>query len=399
MTNHGGSLPEGRSRSRSKRAKKKKGRHKDKEQVQNKHNRNKEKPSHFRWKCDMGIGPRGRYIVKAHLGDGTFGRVLACKDVKSGDMVAVKVVKDVKSFCENAEAEAEILREIQQLDPERQSLCVELLDTFLEPRHQFCLVFEQLGVSLRDFLKWNKNRGMFLEDAKNISRQLLQSLSTLHRIGLIHTDLKCRNVMLRDSKYVSAPHPRVMDSEGLRPLDCRIALIDFGGAVFPDDRHGGRVGTRQFRGPEVVLGLEWNESSDIWSAGCIIAMLYLGQRPFSVHENQEHLAMMERFLETQLPLAMVKQAEALAALEDEEGERPQDLSFTSEGRLAWPSGAPDRGAVERVEVLQPLSAQVCSRHCGFLRLVQGLLWLDPKQRLTAAAALRDQFFVAEQVEE
>lgn len=397
MTNHDCSCP--RRRSRSKRGKNRKGRDEFKEKIKGERGRDKDKPSHFRWKRDMGIGPNGRYLIKAHLGDGTFGRVLACKDVESGDMVAVKVVKDVKSLCENAETEAEILREIQQLDPERQSLCVELLDTFLQTRHQFCLVFEQLGVSLRDFLKWNKSQGLFLEDVKSISRQLLRSLSSLHRIGLIHTDLKCRNVMLRDSKYSLAPHPRVAGAEALRPFDCRIALIDFGGAVFPDDRHGGRVGTRQFRGPEVVLGLEWDESFDIWSAGCIVAMLYLGLRPFSVHANQEHLAMMERFLEAQLPLAMVKQAEALAALEDEEGERPQDLSFTSDGRLAWPSGAPDRGAVERVEALQPLSTQVLSRHCSFLWLVQGLLRLDPKQRSTAAAALRDQFFVAAQVEE
>ncbi|CAE7364392.1 madd-3, partial [Symbiodinium sp. CCMP2456] len=43
-----------------------------------------------------------------------------------------------------------------------------------------------------------------------------------------------------------------------------------------------RACTRQFRSPEVALGLQWDEKLDIWSAGCIIAMLYTGVRPFSV---------------------------------------------------------------------------------------------------------------------
>merc|ERR1712176_1043661 len=130
--------------------------------------------------------------------------------------------------------------------------------------------------------------------------------------GVTHTDLKCRNVMLRDSAFDLLQHPRA-EGEVCRLRRCDIALIDFGGAVFPDERHSGRIGTRQFRAPEVVIGLPWDETSDLWSAGCIIAMLYTGERPFSVHEDMEHLAMMERILEMRIPPTM-----ALDALENED---------------------------------------------------------------------------------
>merc|ERR1712232_779051 len=114
-----------------------------------------------------------------------------------------------------------------------------------------------------------------------------------------------RNLMLRDGRFDAVPHPRAPSDETRRPRNCGIVVIDFGGAVFAAERHGGSIGTRQFRAPEVVIGLDWDEKVDLWSAGCIIAMLYLGKRPFSVHEDMEHLAMMEHILETKVPPTMV----------------------------------------------------------------------------------------------
>ncbi|CAJ1331088.1 unnamed protein product, partial [Effrenium voratum] len=201
---------------------------------------------HFRWKTGQVLG--GRYRVKGHLGDGTFGRVLAAKDRETGVRVAVKVIKAAEHLRELAEEEAQVLREIEALAPAkllgRSALRVRLLDSFLEQENHFCMVFEELGVSLRDFLKRN-GRGVFLADAQEMARQLLQGLAELHHIGFIHTDLKCRNVMLRHGGHYVAPHPRET-GESMRPHDCSICLIDFGGCVHRDGACG-TAGTRQFR--------------------------------------------------------------------------------------------------------------------------------------------------------
>ncbi|CAE7249203.1 lkh1, partial [Symbiodinium sp. KB8] len=247
---------------------------------------------HFRWRKGMTLA-QGRYEVHGRLGEGTFGRVLAAKDLQTGESVAVKVGKGGDEFCEQAVEEVEILQHIQHLHPGRESFCVKFLDSFLEPPKHFCLVFERLGISLRDFLKRNSSCGLFVEDLRRIAQQLLQGLAGLHTAGILHTDLKCRNVMLNDERYCAAPHPRDPGTEALRPQDCSIRIVDFGSAIHQDETFRGRACTRQFRSPEVALGLQWDEKLDIWSAGCIIAMLYTGVRPFSVHENQEHLAMME----------------------------------------------------------------------------------------------------------
>ncbi|OLP91203.1 Dual specificity protein kinase lkh1 [Symbiodinium microadriaticum] len=139
----------------------------------------------------------------------------------------------------------------------------------------------------------------------------------LVKLGILHTDLKCRNVMLNDERYCAAPHPRDPGTEALRPQDCSIRIVDFGSAIHQDETFRGRACTRQFRSPEVALGLQWDEKLDIWSAGCIIAMLYTGVRPFSVHENQEHLAMMERLMDDRFPKHMLRTARRNRTDQDE----------------------------------------------------------------------------------
>merc|ERR1712137_113798 len=165
--------------------------------------------------------------------------------------------------------------------------------------------------------------------------------------------------MLRDGSYDVEPHPREPGTTTRRPGNCDVVLIDFGGAVFADERHGGRAGTRQFRAPEIVLGMPWDESSDIWSAGCIIAMLYLGQRPFSVHEDMEHLALMERLLEVVVPPKMALQAMASEDL-------PDGITFDDHGCLRWPEAAPEEDAIDRVKALRPLREQIAEADNRYL---------------------------------
>lgn len=61
-----------------------------------------------------------------------------------------------------------------------------------------------------------------------------------------------------------------------RPL----AVIDFGGATFDGDYKSSLINTRQYRAPEVILGLGWSLPSDMWSVGCILMELYTGELLF-----------------------------------------------------------------------------------------------------------------------
>lgn len=331
------------------------------------------------------LGPRKRYFVRRLLGEGTFGRVLSCVDTAKKAAVAVKVVKGVKRYCEYAEAEAEVLREIARCDPGKQSRCVELLDAFLHPMHHYCLVFERLGVSLHEFMLKDCTHGLLVADVQRIAQQLLQCLCFLHGLQLTHTDLKCRNVMLRDARYELVPLPRAAKGQVKvrKPVNLELVVIDFGGALFAAERGDGKIGTRHYRAPEVVLGLPWDEKVDCWAAGCLIALAYLGHRPIGASEDFEQLALMERVLGAEFPRPMAR--EALS-----KGTVPTGNMFNKAGRLEWPKRALDAEAVARVELVQPLRQKVREQHHAVLELLEGLLQMDPRRRLSAESAADQQ---------
>eukprot|EP00928_Gymnodinium_smaydae_P021756 TRINITY_DN18524_c0_g1_i1.p1 TRINITY_DN18524_c0_g1~~TRINITY_DN18524_c0_g1_i1.p1 ORF type:complete len:576 (+),score=111.45 TRINITY_DN18524_c0_g1_i1:58-1728(+) len=349
---------------------------------------------HFAWEIGMKLGSSGRYAVQRSIGEGSFGRVLQCTDRTTGDTVAVKIVKNLKRYCEHAQAEAEILREIARRDPKRQSRCVQLLDRFLHVGFHYCLVFEMLGWTLRDLLKASDNTGLLVRDIRLIGLQLLQCLAFLHNVGFTHTDLKCTNVMLRDMQSDVVPLPRSTSGETTRtPSKCEISLIDFGSAVFKDEsRRRSNVGARHYRAPEVLLDLPWDEKVDLWSTGCVLLNLYIGARPFPLLDRTEHLVAMERVLGSTLPSAMGK-----AALSAATGP-PMGLNLDERGRLAWPGDAGVQ-AIERVERCAPLADQLAPQHLSLVRLLTELLRLDPKRRITAKEALLQPFFLSEIISE
>eukprot|EP00811_Abedinium_folium_P033303 NODE_6276_length_1686_cov_5.770366.p1 GENE.NODE_6276_length_1686_cov_5.770366~~NODE_6276_length_1686_cov_5.770366.p1 ORF type:complete len:406 (+),score=143.64 NODE_6276_length_1686_cov_5.770366:148-1365(+) len=336
------------------------------------------------------LGLERRYVVRRLLDDGTFGRVLSCADTVKREVVAVKVVKAVRRYCELAEAEAEVLREIARCDPGRQSHCVQIRDVFLQSSLHYCLVFERLGVNLHDFMLKDCTHGLLAGDVYNLTRQLLQCLSFLHGLGITHTDLRCRNVMFRDPHFELAPLPRgPAGTQARRPRNGEIVVVDFGGALFAQERGDGRIGMRHYRAPEVVLGLVWNEKVDLWAAGCISALAYFGARPFAADSDFEQLALMECVVAAELPRPMARKARS-------RGRLPAGVMIANNGRLDWP---PDVAAMDtaeavaavvdakaRVERTRPLREAIRTQHAPLLELLEGVLRLDPARRLSAEAA-------------
>ena len=169
-----------------------------------------------------------------------------------------------------------------------------------------CIGTEKLGRSLYEFIKKNRYRGFQLPAVRQFGFQILQAVAFCHSIGLIHTDLKPENVLLAHSEYSTAAYKGWSDYRVPRSLEIR--LIDFGGATFDVDHHSRIINTRQYRAPEVLLGLGWSFPSDLWSVGCILVELLTGELLFPTHEDLEHLAMMERVLEEEVPRDIAERA-------------------------------------------------------------------------------------------
>ncbi|KAG2778623.1 hypothetical protein JG687_00008181 [Phytophthora cactorum] len=361
-----------------------------------------------------------RYKIIREAGLGTFGRVLECLDKQRNIVVAIKVVRQVEKYTESAKIEAAILQDVNDKDKNNESLCVRMFKWF-EYKGHVCMVFERLGCSLYDYLKSHDYKPFPLHCIRAYAWQLLTSLEFIHSIRLIHTDLKPENILLVDDEEErlscdsSSPsstssfgspdgssgreqwsngrqwkkRERAMsDADAGRlslrpPANNAVKLIDFGGATYEDESKSSIINTRQYRSPEVILGLGWSYPSDIWSAGCIIAELYLGELLFATHENMEHLALIERCLNP-LPVKMAARASKNSA----------SAKFFHRGRLNWPAGASSDESVDHVRRMRKLEDLISPEDAqsGLLELLQLMLVLDPENRVTAKEALNSPFF-------
>ncbi|KAF8820123.1 putative cell-cycle-associated protein kinase CLK [Cardiosporidium cionae] len=330
---------------------------------------------HFQWSDGMLLNKRYRVIDL--MGEGTFGRVLRCYDTKMRCDVAVKVVRDVTRYTAAAKIEASILEDIRLLDIHQQSRCVLLLDSFMHENRHMCLVFEKLGLSLYDLLSQNDYKGFFMGDIRVFAQQTLQTLAFLNKIKLTHTDLKPENILLEcdPSEVDTVPFLR-------RPRRADVKLIDFGSATFEDEHHSAIINTRQYRAPEVIFGLGWDMSSDVWSLGCILMELYTGCLLFKTHEHLEHLAMIERIVGP-FPPRLVKHARKC------DGNK---YIHPVEERLFWPEGASGNGSIMRVKQCVSLVDLVLPAHRPFAEFVRYLLEIEAMNRPSPHQALQHNFF-------
>lgn len=330
-----------------------------------------------------------RYRVLRQVGVGTFGKVLECVDLKRGDppqnkligvrdgqkpFAAIKVIRKVKRYYDAARMEAQIIDAINRRGGRGLSHCVVLRDAFDFSGH-YCLVFESLGPSLYDFLQRNNYRAFPMFCIQDFAIQLLEGLEFLHSFGLIHTDLKIENIILLTEKETNYQGHRV-------PESTRIKLIDFGGACYDDDKKSAIINTRQYRAPEVILGVGWSMPSDMWSLGCILAELYLGDLLFPTHNNEEHLALMERVIDF-FPHRMID-----AAKYDGSQQSMSKRIFDSNSchRMGKVLSSDELSFVKRSKPLRRLVGDPKDR--WFLDLISRQLVLDPSRRSTAHECLR-----------
>lgn len=101
-------------------------------------------------------------------------------------------------------------------------------------------------------------------------------------------------------------HIRGNHNLGLKQADLAysdVKIIDFGSATYETENCTGIINTRQYRGPEVMLACSrWDDKSDIWSLGCILAELYTGNQLFPTHGTNEHLDMIVSELSIFVPV-------------------------------------------------------------------------------------------------
>ncbi len=130
------------------------------------------------------------------------------------------------------------------------------------------------GSDVRDILNRRNGQGLEPEKAINIIHQVASGIAHAHRNGVIHRDIKPRNILVRSNGDI-----KISDFGLSRQLDASQAIT----------RTGETVGTPLYMSPEQFRGEEPDIRSDIYSIGIVAYELVTGKVPFH-DDTYYHLA-------------------------------------------------------------------------------------------------------------
>ena len=107
----------------------------------------------------------------------------------------------------------------------------------------------------------------------------------------------------KEKESIIQKYSQLLEMKG-PPLDnsIEVKICDMGNACWFTYHFSTAIQTRQYRSPEVLLGINYNETADIWSLACIVFELATGDYLFSPRKgetyskNDDHIAKFIRML-------------------------------------------------------------------------------------------------------
>jgi serine/threonine protein kinase len=214
-----------------------------------------------------------RYEIERKLGEGTAGAVYLVRDRETGEQLALK-----KLFRVDAKTVLRLKREFRSLQAFNHPHIIKLYDMGQSGDSWF-LTMEYLdGVDLTSYLHaeprtriHGTSAGPPIDSTVSASarvlpafRQLARGIQALHDAGMLHRDLKPKNVLVVDHRVV------VLDFGLVRDLSVGVATLTEDGSV---------AGTPAYMAPEQIQANELSAASDWYAFGVMLYEAVSGVLP------------------------------------------------------------------------------------------------------------------------
>uniref|UniRef100_A0A336MAE5 CSON014301 protein n=1 Tax=Culicoides sonorensis TaxID=179676 RepID=A0A336MAE5_CULSO len=214
------------------------------------------------------------------IGNGSFGVVFQAKLCDTGELVAIKKVLQDKRF---KNRELQIMRRLEHCN------IVKLKYFFYSSGEKkdevyLNLVLEYIPETVYKVARqYAKNKQTIpINFIRLYMYQLFRSLAYIHSLGICHRDIKPQNLLLDPESAV-------------------LKLCDFGSAkqLLHGEPNVSYICSRYYRAPELIFGaINYTTKIDVWSAGCVLAELLLGQPIFPGDSGVDQLVEIIKVLGT-----------------------------------------------------------------------------------------------------
>ena len=206
------------------------------------------------------------YKILEKLGEGGMGVVYKAQDLKLDRLVALKFLPP--AFYQDEEAKQRFINEAKAASSlQHPNICtIHEIDETNEEQLFICMDCYE-GQTLRQKIKSSL---IDINEAVDISIQISQGLSAVHKKGIIHRDIKPANIFITNEGILKILDFGLAESSGKTQLT----------------QKGSTSGTCNYMSPEQVLGEEVDQRTDIWSLGIMMFEMLTGKLPFDSTYDQ-----------------------------------------------------------------------------------------------------------------
>lgn len=200
----------------------------------------------------------GPYVLLEQLGEGGMG-IVHRANAPSGDDVAIKVLRSHVAY--DAKARDRLRREVETLSRVRARGVAEVVDADIDGDHPYLVTQYVPGPPLDEIV--DERGPLDPRQLAALGRGLAEALRAIHRVGVVHRDVKPGNVLMVGDEPV---------------------LIDFGIAHIADESRltqtGLVMGTPGYLSPEIIDGADVGTATDWWGWAATLAYAASGRPPF-----------------------------------------------------------------------------------------------------------------------